>query len=281
MGIKHYKPVTPGRRLSSVSDFSEITKKGPEKSLLESQKKKGGRNREGKITAAHIGGGSRRHYRMIDFKRNKDTIPAKVASIEYDPNRSARIALLHYVDGEKRYILSPNRLQVGQIVISGEKVEPEIGNCMPLRNIPLGMEIHNIELRVGQGGQLVRSAGNSAKLLAKEGNYAHITLPSGEVRKVFEGCRATIGALGNADHMNVRLGKAGRSRWMGRRPHVRGVAQNPVSHPMGGGEGRSGGGRHPCSKTGLLAKGGKTRKKKALSNKFILRRRRIGARGNL
>ncbi|MGQ3685060.1 MAG: 50S ribosomal protein L2 [Candidatus Loosdrechtia sp.] len=281
MGIKHYKPVTQGRRYASVSDFSEITKDHPEKSLLEPLKKKGGRNREGKITAQHIGGGSRRHYRIIDFKRNKDIVPAKVASIEYDPNRSARIALLHYADGEKRYILAPNRLQVGQTVTSGEKVEPEIGNCMPLRNIPLGMEIHNIELRAGQGGQLARSAGSSAKLLAKEGNYANITLPSGEVRKIFEGCRATIGALGNTDHMNVRLGKAGRNRWMGRRPHVRGVAQNPVSHPMGGGEGRSGGGRHPCSRTGLLAKGGKTRRKRALSNKFILRRRSIGARGNL
>lgn len=281
MGIIYYKPVTAGRRFASVSDFSEITKTKPEKSLLEPLRKTGGRNTEGKITSEHIGGGSRRHYRIIDFKRKKDNIPAKVASIEYDPNRSARIALLHYVDGEKRYILAPDKLQVGQTIMSGNKVEPEIGNCMTLKNIPLGLDIHNIELRVGQGGQLVRSAGGVAKLLAKEGNYAHIVLPSGEVRKVFDGCRATIGQLGNLDHSNIRLGKAGRSRWKGIRPRVRGVAQNPVAHPLGGGEGRSGGGRHPCSRTGLLAKGGKTRKKKAISNRFIIRRRRIGARGNL
>ena len=281
MGIIYYKPVTAGRRFASVSDFSEITKTKPEKSLLEPLRKTGGRNTEGKITAQHIGGGSRRHYRIIDFKRKKDNIPAKVASIEYDPNRSARVALLHYVDGEKRYILAPDKLQVGKTVMSGNKVEPEIGNCMTLKNIPLGLDIHNIELRVGQGGQLVRSAGGVAKLLAKEGNYAHIVLPSGEVRKVFDGCRATIGQLGNLDHSNIRLGKAGRNRWKGVRPRVRGVAQNPVSHPLGGGEGRSGGGRHPCSRTGLLAKGGKTRKKKAISNRFIIRRRRIGARGNL
>ncbi len=281
MGIIYYKPTTPGRRLASVSDFSEITRTKPEKSLLEPLRKTGGRNSEGKITAEHIGGGSRRHYRIIDFKRRKDNVPAKVASIEYDPNRSARIALLHYADGEKRYILAPDKLQVAQTVMSGNKVEPEIGNCMTLKNIPLGLDIHNIELRVGQGGQLVRSAGGVAKLLAKEGNYAHIVLPSGEVRKVFEGCRATIGQLGNVDHSNIRLGKAGRNRWKGIRPRVRGVAQNPVSHPLGGGEGRSGGGRHPCSRTGLLAKGGKTRKKKSLSSKFIIRRRRIGARGNL
>ncbi len=281
MGIKYYKPTTAGRRFASVSDFSEITRAEPEKSLLKPLKKTGGRNTEGKITAGHIGGGSRRHYRIIDFKRKKDNILAKVASIEYDPNRSTRIALLHYLDGEKRYILAPDNLKVGQTVMSGDKVEPEIGNCMPLKNIPMGLDIHNIELRVGQGGQFVRSAGGAAKLLAKEGNYAHIVLPSGEVRKIFDGCRATIGKLGNADHINVRLGKAGKSRWKGIRPHVRGVAQNPVAHPLGGGEGRSGGGRHPCSKTGLLAKGGKTRKKKSLSNKFIIRRRRVGARGNL
>ncbi len=281
MGIIYYKPVTAGRRFASVSDFSEITKTKPEKSLLEPLKKTGGRNSEGKITAEHIGGGSRRHYRIIDFKRNKDNIPAKVASIEYDPNRSARIALLHYADGEKRYILAPDNIRVGQTIMSGDKVEPEVGNCMPLKNIPLGLEVHNIELRVNQGGRLVRSAGGTAKLMAKEGDYAHIVLPSGEVRKVFYGCRATIGKLGNADHINIRLGKAGRKRWKGIRPHVRGVAQNPVSHPLGGGEGRSGGGRHPCSRTGLLAKGGKTRRKKSLSNKFIIRRRRIGVRGNL
>ena len=280
MGIIYYKPTSAGRRFASVSDFSEITTDKPEKSLLEPIRKTGGRNNEGKITAEHIGGGSRRHYRIIDFKRRKDNVPAKVASVEYDPNRSARIALLHYADGEKRYILAPNNLKVGRIVLSGEKVEPESGNCMPLKNIPLGMDIHNIELRVGQGGQLVRSAGGVAKLLAKEGDYAHIVLPSGEIRKLFLECRATIGQLGNLDHANIRIGKAGRNRWKGIRPRVRGVAQNPVSHPLGGGEGRSGGGRHPCSRTGLLAKGGKTRKKKSLSNKFIIRRRRIGARGN-
>jgi len=281
MGIIYYKPTSAGRRFASVSDFSEITTDKPEKSLLEPIRKTGGRNNEGKITAEHIGGGSRRHYRIIDFKRRKDNVPAKVASVEYDPNRSARIALLHYADGEKRYILAPNNLKVGQTVMSGEKVEPESGNCMPIKNIPLGLDIHNIELRVGQGGRLVRSAGGVAKLLAKEGDYAHIVLPSGEIRKLFLECRATIGQLGNLDHKNIRIGKAGRNRWKGIRPHVRGVAQNPVSHPLGGGEGRSGGGRHPCSRTGLLAKGGKTRKKKSLSSKFIIRRRRIGARGNL
>ncbi|HHT9127760.1 MAG TPA: 50S ribosomal protein L2 [Candidatus Wujingus californicus] len=281
MGIIYYKPTSAGRRFASVSDFSEITTNRPEKSLLETIRKTGGRNNEGKITAEHIGGGSRRHYRIIDFKRRKDNVPARVASVEYDPNRSVRIALLHYADGEKRYILAPNNLKVSRTVLSGEKVEPESGNCMPLKNIPLGMDIHNIELRVGQGGQLVRSAGGVAKLLAKEGDYAHIVLPSGEIRKVHIECRATIGQLGNLDHANIRIGKAGRNRWKGIRPHVRGVAQNPVSHPLGGGEGRSGGGRHPCSRTGLLAKGGKTRKKKSLSSKFIIRRRRIGARGNL
>ncbi|HHT9106523.1 MAG TPA: 50S ribosomal protein L2 [Candidatus Wujingus californicus] len=281
MGIIYYKPTSAGRRFASVSDFSEITTNRPEKSLLETIRKTGGRNNEGKITAEHIGGGSRRHYRIIDFKRRKDNVPARVASVEYDPNRSVRIALLHYADGEKRYILAPNNLKVSRTVLSGEKVEPESGNCMPLKNIPLGMDIHNIELRAGQGGQLVRSAGGVAKLLAKEGDYAHIVLPSGEIRKVHIECRATIGQLGNLDHANIRIGKAGRNRWKGIRPHVRGVAQNPVSHPLGGGEGRSGGGRHPCSRTGLLAKGGKTRKKKSLSSKFIIRRRRIGARGNL
>ena len=280
MGIIYYKPTSAGRRFASVSDFSEITTDKPEKSLLEPIRKTGGRNNEGKITAEHIGGGSRRHYRIIDFKRRKDNVPARVASVEYDPNRSARIALLHYADGEKRYILAPNNLKVGQTVMSVEKVEPESGNCMPIKNIPLGLDIHNIELRVGQGGRLVRSAGGVAKLLAKEGDYAHIVLPSGEIRKLFLECRATIGQLGNLDHKNIRIGKAGRNRWKGIRPRVRGVAQNPVSHPLGGGEGRSGGGRHPCSRTGLLAKGGKTRKKKSLSNKFIIRRRRIGARGN-
>ncbi len=273
MGIKYYKPTSAGRRFGSVVDHSDITKTEPEKSLIEPLRKTGGRNTEGKITAEHIGGGSRRHYRIIDFKRDKDNVPAKVASIEYDPNRSSRIALLHYKDGEKRYILAPDGLKVGQIVMSGEKVEPAVGNCMPLKNIPMGMDVHNIELSVGRGGQLVRSAGGVAKLLAKEGNYAHITLPSGEVRKVFYECRATIGQVGNLDHNNITVGKAGRSRWMGIRPRVRGIAMNPIAHPMGGGEGRAHGGRHPCSRTGLLSKGGKTRNKRSITNKYIIRKR--------
>lgn len=273
MGIINYKPTSPGRRFASVVDSSEITKTEPEKTLLEPLRKTGGRNTEGKITAEHIGGGSRRHYRIIDFKRDKDNIPAKVASVEYDPNRSSRIALLYYRDGEKRYILAPNGLKVGQIVMSGERVEPAVGNCMPLKNIPMGMDVHNVELSVGRGGRLVRSAGGVAKLLAKEGNYAHIVLPSGGIRKVFHECRATIGQIGNLDHSNVTLGKAGRSRRMGIRPRVRGIAMNPIAHPMGGGEGRAHGGRHPCSRTGLLSKGGKTRKKRSITNKFIIRKR--------
>ncbi|HHT9124552.1 MAG TPA: 50S ribosomal protein L2 [Candidatus Brocadiia bacterium] len=273
MGIVYYKPTSPGRRFGSEVDFSDITKTEPEKSLIEPLRKTGGRNTEGKITAEHIGGGSRRHYRIIDFKRNKDNIPAKVAAVEYDPNRSARIALLHYKDGEKRYILAPNGLKVGQIVMSGEKVEPAVGNCMPLKNIPMGMDVHSIELSVGRGGQLVRSAGGVAKLLAKEGNYANIVLPSGEIRKVFWECRATIGQVGNLDHNNITIGKAGRSRWMGIRPRVRGNAMNPIAHPMGGGEGRAHGGRHPCSRTGLLSKGGKTRKRRSITTKYIIRKR--------
>ncbi len=274
MGIRRYKPTTNGRRFGSVSDFAEITTTVPEKSLLLPLKKTGGRNNEGKITARHRGGGSKRKYRIIDFKRNKLDIAAKVASIEYDPNRSANIALLHYVDGEKRYILAPAGLAVGQHIVSSEKVEPKIGNCMPLKNIPLGIDVHNIELRVGEGGKIVKSAGSVARTLAKEGNYAQVVLPSGEIRKIFHECKATIGQVGNTDHAGRTIGKAGRKRWMGRRPHVRGVAMNPVAHPLGGGEGRSHGGRHPCSPTGLLAKGGKTRKRKALSNKFIVRKRK-------
>lgn len=273
MGIRLYKPTSSGRRFGSVSDFSEITRKSPEKSLLLPLRKTGGRNNEGKITARHRGGGSKRKYRIIDFKRNKLNVVAKVASVEYDPNRSANIALLHYTDGEKRYILAPADLAVGQSVVSGEKVEHQIGNCMPLKNIQMGIEIHNVELRAGEGGKIVKSAGSVARVLAKEGNYVHVTLPSGEIRKVHHECRATIGQVGNAGHSSIRLGKAGRKRWQGRRPHVRGVAMNPVAHPLGGGEGRSHGGRHPCSPTGLLAKGGKTRKKKALSNKYIIRKR--------
>jgi large subunit ribosomal protein L2 len=274
MGIRRYKPTTNGRRFGSVSDFAEITTTVPEKSLLLPLKKTGGRNNEGKITARHRGGGSKRKYRIIDFKRKKLDIAAKVASIEYDPNRSANIALLHYVDGEKRYILAPAGLAVGQRIVSSEKVEPQIGNCMPLKNIPLGIDVHNIELRVGEGGKIVKSAGSVARTLAKEGNYVQVVLPSGEIRKIFHECKATIGQVGNTEHASCVIGKAGRKRWMGRRPHVRGVAMNPVAHPLGGGEGRSHGGRHPCSPTGLLAKGGKTRKRKALSNKFIIRKRK-------
>ncbi len=273
MGIRYYKPTTSGRRFGSVSDFSEITTTTPEKSLLMPLKKTGGRNNKGKITTRHRGGGSKRKYRIIDFKRDKYDVPAKVASIEYDPNRSANIALLHYVDGEKRYILAPDGLVVGQRIVSGKKVEPQIGNCMLLKNIPLGIGIHNIELKVGGGGRIVRSAGNVSRILAKEGNYVQITLPSGEIRKIFHECKATIGQVGNKDHMGCTIGKAGRKRWKGRKPHVRGVAMNPVAHPLGGGEGRSHGGRHPCSPTGLLAKGGKTRKRKAISNKYIVRKR--------
>lgn len=271
MGIRKYNPTSAGRRHGSVLDFKEITRSTPEKSLVVRLKKSGGRNNQGKITARHRGGGEKKHYRIIDFKRRKDNIPAKVATIEYDPNRSSRIALLNYNDGEKRYILAPDGISVGEFVISGEKVEAKTGNCMPLKNIPAGLPIHNIELQIGHGGQLVRSAGNDAKILAKEGNYVHVVLPSGEVRKIFHECRATIGQIGNSDHMNIILGKAGRKRWKGRRPHVRGTAMNPVSHPLGGGEGRSHGGRHPCSPTGK--KEVKTRKKKAVSNKYIVRKK--------
>lgn len=271
--MRYYKPTSPGRRFGSVVDFSEITTKEPEKSLLEPLSRTGGRNNAGRMTSRHIGGGEKRFYRLIDFKRDKNNIPARVATIEYDPNRTARIALLHYKDGEKRYILAPEGIKVGDTIISGESVEPKVGNCMPLKNIPLGMDVHNIELQIGHGGQMVRSAGGMAKLLARDGGYAHVVLPSGEIRKVHENCRATIGQLGNLDQINVTIGKAGRSRHMGIRPRVRGVAMNPVSHPMGGGEGRAHGGRPPCSRTGVLSKGGKTRNKRALSNKFILRRR--------
>jgi large subunit ribosomal protein L2 len=278
MGLRFYKPTTPGRRQGSVSDFAEITdrKKKPEKSLLEPAKKKGGRNNQGIITVRFRGGGHKRMYRRIDFKRRKDGVWANVVSIEYDPNRSARIALLQYEDGEKRYILAPEGLKAGDRIISGEEAEPRVGNCLPLRRIPLGMTVHNVEMQPGRGGQLCRSAGTRVTLTAREGHWAQITLPSGEVRRVSSECRATIGAIGNADHMNVSLGKAGRKRWMGRKPHNRGTSMNPVSHPMGGGEGRTAGGRHPCSPTGVLAKGGKTRKKRKPSNAAIIRRRRPG-----
>lgn len=276
MGIRYYKPTSAGRRNASVSDFAEITdrKKKPERTLLKRLRRSGGRNFQGKITVRHRGGGHKRLYRMIDFRRNKDGIPATVKSVEYDPNRSARIALLHYADGEKRYILAPQGLKAGDKVESGEKVDANIGNAMPLSAIPLSTSIHNIELYPGRGGQLCRSAGCEAILNAREKGWAQITLPSGEVRRVPASCRATVGVIGNSEHSSVRIGKAGRKRWLGRRPHVRGTVMNPVAHPMGGGEGRTAGGRHPCSPTGKLAKGGRTRKQRKASSKAIVRRRR-------
>jgi large subunit ribosomal protein L2 len=278
MGIRYYKPVTPGRRQGSVSDFADITdrKKKPEKSLLEPIQKKGGRNNQGIITVRFRGGGHKRMYRLIDFKRTKDDVWATVVAVEYDPNRSARIALVQYDDGEKAYILACEGLKAGDKLMSGENCEPRPGNCMPLRKIPLGMSVHNLEMQPGHGGQLCRSAGTSATLTAREGKWAQITLPSGEVRRISSECRGTIGSIGNSDHMNISLGKAGRKRWMGKKPHNRGTSMNPVSHPMGGGEGRTAGGRHPCSPTGVLAKGGKTRNKRKPSNAAILRRRRPG-----
>lgn len=283
MGLRQYKPTTPGRRGASVSDFVEITdrKKKPEKSLLVRLKKKGGRNNQGKITARHRGGGHKRMYRIIDFKRDKDTVPAKVASIEYDPNRTARIALLFYADGEKRYILAPEGLKAGDTIYSGPDAEPNVGNCLPLAKIPPGTTIHNIEMRPGRGGQLCRSAGTEAVINAREGKWAQITLPSGEVRRLPSSCRATIGKIGNSEHSGIVLGKAGRKRWMGKRPHVRGTAMNPVAHPMGGGEGRNSGGRHPCSPTGKPAKGGHTRKRRKASSKAIIRRRKSRRYGQL
>jgi len=274
MGIKTHNPTTPSRRFTTTLDFSEITKKFPEKSLLRPLRKKGGRNHHGEITARHRGGGHKRMYRVIDFKRDKDGVPATVEAIEYDPNRTCNIALLKYRDGERRYILAPLGLSPGMSVSSGPQCEPKVGNSMPLKAIPVGLEIHNVELTAGGGGKIVRSAGVLAQLSAKEGDHAVLILPSGEIRKVRLECRATIGQVGNLDHANVSIGKAGRNRWKGFRPYVRGVAQNPVSHPMGGGEGRSGGGRHPCGPTGVLSKGGKTRKRNKQSNRFIVRRRK-------
>jgi len=274
MGIRIYKPTSAGRRNSSVNDYSELTTNRPEKSLCKRIKKNGGRNHSGKTTVRFRGGGARKIYRVIDFKRNKDGVPAKVATIEYDPNRNCFISLLNYDDGEKRYILAPFGIKVGDQVESGESCEPKIGNAMPLSAIPAGMDIHNIEMRAGQGGKLVRGAGNSARIVAKEGNWITIILPSGEMRMIRKECRATIGRLSNPDHQNVRIGKAGRKRHMGIKPHVRGKAMNPVAHPMGGGEGRANGGRHPCSPTGVLAKGGKTRNPRNTSNNRIIRRRK-------
>jgi large subunit ribosomal protein L2 len=271
--VKKVKPTSPGRRFQAYSTNDEVTCREPEKSLLRPLRKKGGRNVNGRITARHRGGGHKRHYRVIDFKRDKVDIPAKVATIEYDPNRSARIALLNYVDGEKRYILAPLNLQVGDTVLASEKADIKPGNTLPLANIPLGTHIHNIELRLGKGGQIVRSAGTYAQLMAKENRYALIKLPSGEVRMVLLRCKATVGQLGNVVHENIALGKAGRKRWLGKRPKVRGVAMNPVDHPMGGGEGRSSGGRHPCSPWGVPTKGYKTRDKRKKSSRLIVKRR--------
>ncbi len=275
MAIYRYRPTSPARRGASVGDFkAEITKREPEKSLLSPKKGTDGRNTHGHLTSRHRGGGHKQHYRNIDFKRNKDGVPAKVAGIEYDPNRSANIALLQYADGEKRYILAPVGLKDGMTVISGNNVEPKVGNAMPLKDIPVGVEVHNIELRPNKGGQLVRSAGMVARLVAKEGDYAIILLPSTEMRQVPLTCRATIGMVGNLDHINITIGKAGRHRHMGIRPWSRGSAQNPIAHPMGGGEGRRSGGRHPVSPWGKFAKGGKTRKKKNATNRFIIRGRK-------
>jgi len=273
MALKKHNPTSPGRRFQTVSTFSEITRTEPEKSLLKPIKKSGGRNSAGRITSRFRGGGHKRLYRVIDFKRNKDNIPATVASIEYDPNRSARIALLHYLDGEKTYILAPDGLRVGDRVESGANADIKAGNTLPLRNIPLGTHVHNIELHKGHGGQLARGAGGYAQLIAKEGKYAQLKLPSGEVRMILLDCRATVGQVGNLDHENVSFGKAGRACWVGRRPHVRGVAMNPVDHPLGGGEGKSSGGRHPVTPWGVPTKGYRTRRTKK-TDKLIVKRRK-------
>lgn len=273
MGIRKLRPLTPGQRFRSVSDFSEITTDKPERSLLTTISKSGGRNGVGRMTVRYVGGGHKKRYRIIDFKRNKHGIPAVVKTIEYDPHRSARIALLFYKDGEKRYIIAPDKLKVGQTVVSGTGSEPSVGNALPLKEIPLGAIIHNIELQPGKGAAMARSAGTHAQLSAKEGRYVSLKLPSGETRLVLNDCLATIGSVGNADHMNILLGKAGRNRWLGRRPRVRGVAMNPVDHPMGGGEGKASGG-HPRSRNGIKAKGQKTRNKKKVSSKLIISRRK-------
>jgi large subunit ribosomal protein L2 len=272
MPLKKFKPVTPGLRFKTLPTFEEITKDKPEKSLITSLKKKGGRNNYGRVTCRYRGGGSKRFYRIIDFKRDKLNIPARVVSIEYDPNRSSRIALLQYVDGEKRYILAPLELKVGDTVVAGEEVEIKAGNAMPLAKIPLGTSVHNIELRRGKGGQIARTAGSMAQLAAKEGDYGHLRLPSGEIRLVRLECYATLGQLSNIDHENISYGKAGKTRWLGKKPRVRGVAMNPVDHPMGGGEGKSSGGRHPTTPWGKPTKGLKTRKRR-LSDRLIVKRR--------
>lgn len=273
MAIKKFKPTSAARRFYEVADLSDLAKKRPEKALVEKKSSTGGRNHHGRITSRFRGGGHKRHYRVIDFKRSKVGVPAIVAALEYDPNRSARLALLHYTDGEKAYILAPDGLKVGDQVLSSRNADVKPGNSITLRYLPLGTMIHNIELKKGKGGQLVRSAGVSAQLMAKDGDYAQVRLPSGEVRMVHLDCRATVGQVSNAQHARVSLGKAGRKRWLGRRPHNRGVVMNPVDHPMGGGEGRTSGGRHPCSPWGQLAKGKKTRTNKSTS-KFIVRTRK-------
>ena len=272
MALISRKPTSAGRRFQTATDFAEITRSEPEKSLVRPLKKSGGRNSYGRVTARHRGGGHKRRYRLIDFKRNKLEVPAKVATIEYDPNRTTRIALLHYVDGEKRYILAPQDLRVGDMVVSSPNADIKPGNTLPLQNIPTGTLVHNVEMKPGKGGQMARAAGSSAQLMAKEGKQAHLKLPSGEVRMVPVDCRATIGQLSNVEQENVSLGKAGRKRWVGKRPHVRGVAMNPVDHPMGGGEGKSSGGRHPCTPWGVPTKGYKTRKPKA-SDRYIVKHR--------
>ena len=273
MGVKKFSPTSPGRRFFTVQTLEELTTDRPLKSLTESKKRTGGRNSAGRITSWFRGGGHKRRYRVIDFKRDKEGVPAKVAAIEYDPNRSARIARLHYVDGEKRYILQPTGLDVGATVVSSSTADILPGNCLPIESIPLGTIIHNVELKPGKGGQMARSAGASVQLVAKEGDYAHVKLPSGEVRRVHRRCRATIGQVGNLDHENITYGKAGRRRWLGRRPHNRGVTMNPVDHPHGGGEGRTAGGRHPSTPWGVPTKGYKTRNNKRTDD-FIIRRRR-------
>ena len=274
MPTRKLNPTSPGVRFKTLSDFKEVTKSAPEKSLMVALVKTGGRNNTGRITLRRRGGGHRKLYRQIDFKRNKDGVPGRIVGVEYDPNRSANIALIQYQDGEKRYIIAPQGLSDGGKVLSGKNAEVRVGNCLELSDIPLGSLVHNIEMRPGKGAQMVRSAGAYAQLMAKEGSYATIKLPSGETRLFLLGCRATVGTVGNAEHENLSIGKAGRVRWMGRRPRVRAVAMNPIDHPMGGGEGRSSGGRHPCSPWGKPAKGYKTRKVKKLSDKFIVSRRK-------
>jgi len=276
MGTKSFKPTSPARRYYTVSDFADLTAKEPERSLIEKKTSSGGRNNYGRITSRFRGGGHKRRFRVIDFRREKIGIPAVVAAVEYDPNRSARIALLHYADGEKRYILCPDGMKAGDKIVASRHADIKPGNSMPLRFVPLGTSVHNVELKLGKGGQLVRSAGVAAQMMAKDGDYGQLRLPSGEVRRVHLDCRATIGQVSNIDHSHVILGKAGRSRWLGRRPHNRGVAMNPVDHPMGGGEGRSSGGRHPCSPWGQLSKGLKTRNNKRTDNMIVKQRSKKG-----